>query len=115
MQRPFSILHGFHIHEFGDCSSPDGSAAGEHFNPRGEPHGGPQDSRRHAGDLGNLEAAADGTASLDHVDTHLAFAGDRNIVGRGVVVHVKMDDSRTQPGGDAGGRLACGAIGIAKP
>jgi Cu/Zn superoxide dismutase len=61
--------HGFHIHEFGDCSAPDGTSAGGHFNPTGEPHGAPTDAHRHAGDMGNITAAADGTASLEDVDS----------------------------------------------
>src|SRR4051794_25160204 len=31
--------HGFHIHEFGAPSSPDGKSAGGHFNPTAEKHG----------------------------------------------------------------------------
>ena len=31
-----------------------------------------------------------------------------------VVVHAKADDLTTQPTGDAGGRLGCGVIGVAK-
>ena len=49
-------LHGFHIHEKGDCSSGDGMSAGGHFNPGKKLHGGPGDSERHGGDLGNLSA-----------------------------------------------------------
>src|SRR5690606_21321031 len=58
--------HGFHVHENGDCGpGPDGApggAAGEHFAPLGSPHGAPADSvgQRHVGDLGNVEAGADG-------------------------------------------------------
>src|SRR6266849_5568790 len=44
--------HGFHIHEFGDCSSPDGKAAGGHFNPTNNPHAGHDVAQRHEGDLG---------------------------------------------------------------
>lgn len=107
--------HGFHVHEYGECSAPDFSSAGEHFNPTGAPHGSPKDARRHVGDLGNVEAGAGGTVALDYTDPHLRFEGDRSILGRGVIVHEKADDFKTQPTGDAGGRLACGVIGVAKP
>ncbi len=107
--------HGFHVHEFGDCSAPDGASAGGHFNPTGEPHAGPHDPSRHAGDMGNLTAAADGTASIDYVDPRLAFDGPGSVLGRGVIVHANPDDFKTQPTGNAGGRVACGVIGAAKP
>src|SRR5207249_4636687 len=48
--------HGFHIHELGDCSAADFTSAGGHFNPAGNPHGGPKDAKRHEGDMGNIEA-----------------------------------------------------------
>ena len=49
--------HGFHIHQFGDCSSTDGKSAGGHFNPKGVDHGAPTDEMRHVGDLGNIRCA----------------------------------------------------------
>lgn len=107
--------HGFHVHEFGDCSSPDFTSAGGHFNPTGDPHAAPGDAKRHAGDLGNIEANADGSAAVEVSDSKLSFSGPANIVGRAVIVHAKADDMKTQPTGDAGGRIACGVIGIAKP
>ena len=106
--------HGFHIHEFGDCSAPDGTSAGGHFNPSGEPHAGPKDAARHTGDLGNVEAGKDGTATLEYVDAKAAFDGPNSILGRGVIVHEKVDDLKTQPTGNAGARLACGVVGAAK-
>ena len=107
--------HGFHIHEFGDCSSPDGKAAGGHFNPANAPHAGHDAAQRHEGDLGNLEADSNGKAHLELTDKMMTMSGDKSIIGRGVIVHEKEDDLKSQPVGNAGGRLACGVIGIAKP
>src|SRR5881398_2963674 len=63
--------HGFHIHEFGDCSAADASSAGSHFNPMKKPHGAPDAAERHAGDLGNLEADSTGKAHLELKDNML--------------------------------------------
>jgi len=106
--------HGFHIHEFGDCSAADASSAGGHFNPMKKPHGAPDAAERHAGDLGNLEADSTGKAHLELKDSMLKLSGENCIMGRGVIVHEKVDDW-SQPTGNAGGRLACGVIGVAKP
>lgn len=106
--------HGFHIHEFGDCSAPDATSAGGHFNPTKHQHGAPDASDRHAGDLGNIEADASGKAHLELTDSAMKLSGDESIIGHAVIVHEKADDLKTQPTGDAGGRLACGVIGVAK-
>jgi Cu-Zn family superoxide dismutase len=108
-------LHGFHIHEFGDCSAADATSAGGHFNPHHMQHGGPDAAVRHAGDFGNLEADASGKAHYERVDTMISLEGADSIVGHGVIVHEKADDLKTQPTGNAGARVACGAIGVAKP
>ena len=104
--------HGFHVHEFGDASSPDGKAAGSHFDPKmAKKHGDPSKKDiRHIGDLGNIEASADGKAMYDEVYPDLPL---EVIVGHGVVLHEKADDF-SQPVGNAGGRLAVGVIGVAK-
>ncbi len=107
--------HGFHIHEFGDCSDPKAASAGGHFNPANHQHGAPDATDRHAGDLGNIEADASGKAHLEMTDQMMKLSGADSIVGHAVIVHEKADDLKTQPTGDAGGRLACGVIGIAKP
>ena len=107
-------MHGFHIHEFGDCSAADFSSAGSHFNPGGKNHAGPKDAEHHEGDMGNIEAGKDGSASIDYVDTGLGFEGAVSILGRGVIVHANPDDFKTQPTGNAGGRAACGVIGAVK-
>jgi Cu-Zn family superoxide dismutase len=106
-------LHGFHIHEFGDCSAPDGKSAGGHFNPEGAFHGGPMSAKRHVGDMGNITADASGQAQLEVVDSQLELEGPNSIIGRAVVVHRKADDLTSQPSGAAGARIACGVIGLA--
>jgi len=107
--------HGFHIHEFGDCSAPDASSAGAHFNPTNQPHAGPDATARHEGDMGNVEADASGHAKLDYVDHEISLTNDaKSAIGRSVVVHAKPDDLKTQPSGDSGARIACGVIGWAK-
>ncbi len=106
--------HGFHIHECGDCSAPDGSSAGGHFNPFGKMHGAPNDSVRHCGDLGNIVADKSGKASYEYIDKMLLFEGENSIIGRSVIVHKNQDDLKSQPAGNAGPRVACGVIGISK-
>ncbi len=106
--------HGFHVHEFGDLSDLDkGESAGGHFNPDGHEHGKREADMRHAGDFGNIEANADGVASIKFVDSKIQLTGVMSIIGRGVVVHAG-EDKFTQPSGDAGGRVSLGVIGIAK-
>lgn len=102
--------HGFHIHENGDCSAPDASSAGEHFNPTDMPHGGPESPRHHIGDLGNIVADASGRARMNKVFSFLSLNGDNSIVGKSILVHSDRDDLVSQPSGDSGTRLACGVI-----
>lgn len=106
--------HGFHIHEYGDCSAVNGTSAGGHFNPGGMPHGMPMSDKRHVGDLGNIDAGKDGNAHLEYVDKMIALSGKNSILGRGVIVHAKEDDLISQPTGNAGGRVACAVIGVAQ-
>lgn len=101
--------HGFHIHEKGDCSAPDGMSAGGHFNPSNMKHGRPGDAERHAGDFGNITADAAGNAKFEVTDSRISFNSPDSIIGRGVIVHAKPDDFG-QPVGNAGPRVACGNI-----
>jgi superoxide dismutase, Cu-Zn family len=108
--------HGFHVHEFGDCSAADLSSAGGHFNPTHQAHAGPDASERHVGDMGNIEVDVSGKATLDYLDHHISLGNDeRSVIGRSVVIHAKADDLKSQPAGDSGARIGCGVIGLAKP
>jgi Cu-Zn family superoxide dismutase len=106
--------HGIHIHERGDCSAPDAQSAGGHFNPSGKLHGGPQMPTHHAGDLGNIIAQADGTATLQVTvpssQISLSQGAGDSIIGKSVIVHADPDDLTSQPAGNSGKRLACGVI-----
>jgi Cu-Zn family superoxide dismutase len=105
--------HGFHIHEFGDCTAEDASSAGGHYNPEGQQHGLPPTTPRHAGDLGNLRADENGHANFELLLDTITIAGGRNpVLGRGMIVHEAEDDG-SQPTGAAGQEVACGVIGIA--
>jgi Cu-Zn family superoxide dismutase len=105
---------GFHIHEKGDCSAPDASSAGEHFNPDAQPHGHPERDPHHKGDIVNLQANGNGVAQVDvtvrGVTLHDGRATD--VLGRAVVVHAKPDDYKSQPSGDSGDRIACGVVAV---
>jgi Cu-Zn family superoxide dismutase len=102
--------HGIHIHEKDDCSAPDGSSTGGHFNPTSQPHAGRDAGKRHLGDMGNITADKDGNAHLDYVDDKMSLDGPNAIVGRAVVVHAGKDDFTSQPAGNSGARIGCGPI-----
>jgi superoxide dismutase, Cu-Zn family len=105
--------HGFHIHEKGDCSAPDGSSAGGHFNPAQSEHGSVASDPHHGGDMPNITADAQGNATIDgpvSSNVNLGKADQFDIAGHAVIVHADADDYKTQPTGNAGGRLACGVI-----
>lgn len=99
--------HGFHIHETGDCSAPDASSAGGHFNPTSKNHGAPDAAEHHAGDLGNIEADSYGNAE---VNVHINGLTLDAVKGKALIVHADADDFQTQPTGNAGARVACGVV-----
>jgi Cu-Zn family superoxide dismutase len=103
---------GFHIHEKGDCSDDKGMSTGGHFNPGSHKHGGPYDPVKHAGDLGNLNFNDQGVAKINFTigDIKVSKDGPNGIIGRAVIVHATVDDFKTDPTGNAGGRVACGVI-----
>ncbi|PWZ53700.1 Superoxide dismutase [Cu-Zn], chloroplastic [Zea mays] len=91
---------------------------GPHFNPNNLTHGAPEDEVRHAGDLGNIVANAEGIAEATIVDTQIPLTGPNSVVGRAFVVHELEDDlgkgghELSLSTGNAGGRLACGVVGL---
>ncbi|GGC96754.1 superoxide dismutase family protein [Undibacterium terreum] len=109
-------LHGFHIHEKGDCSASDGTSAGGHFNPSSKPHGDPAHAEHHGGDFGNLTADANGKAvlqlSIPASQITLAKDAPNSVIGKGLIVHADPDDYVTQPTGNSGKRLACGVVAL---
>lgn len=113
--------HGFHIHQFGDTATDGCLSTGGHFNPSKHNHGAPQDGARHVGDLGNIEAGANGVARIDLIDGVISLKGPNSIVGRGLVVHAKEDDlgrgavEESRKTGNAGARVGCGVVALAKP
>src|SRR5690606_25924262 len=104
-------MHGFHIHETGDCSAPDASSAGAHFAPQGNPHGSPtMEEPHHAGDMGNIRADDNGVAMVQLTFDTLSLESPNSIVGKAVIIHAQVDDLQTQPSGNAGDPVACGVI-----
>lgn len=105
--------HAIHVHETGDCSAPDASSAGEHFNPTSRPHGHPDTpNEHHAGDMYNVHADEQGTAMVENraSDATVGDGAAGDVVGKSVVLHAKPDDYTTQPSGSSGDRIACGVI-----
>jgi Cu-Zn family superoxide dismutase len=107
-------IHAVHIHDKGDCSSPDGKSAGDHWNPMHEPHGkwGAEANHYHLGDIGNLEVKPDGKGTLTLETTKWSAGGGamNDVIGHAVIVHGGVDDFTTQPTGNAGPRIGCGVI-----
>jgi len=117
---PQAGKYGFHVHEFGDLSRGCDSA-GAHYNPQKVEHGAPEDDaqHRHVGDLGNIEADEKGEAAVNIQDSLVSLVGKFSVIGRSIVVHERADDlgrggnPDSKKTGNAGGRRACGVIGIA--
>lgn len=106
--------HAIHLHEKADCSSPDGTSTGGHWNPTKQPHGkwGSTEGY-HKGDIGNFKANANGNGTVTMTtDQWCIGCGDetKDIIGKAIIVHAGIDDFKTQPTGDAGGRISCGGI-----
>jgi len=106
-------VHGFHIHEKGDCGN-NAMNAGGHFNPTGMIHGAPDAVSHHAGDFGNVTAEANGEVHTRFTTHSISLKANdtTNAVGHAVVLHANPDDLTSQPAGNAGPRIACGIVQI---
>ena len=106
--------HAFHIHGVGKCEPPFTSAGG-HFNPAGKKHGMMAADGPHAGDMPNLHIPADGALAVEVLNPAVTLEkGKPNALfgaqGTALIVHAGKDDYKTDPTGDAGGRIACAVI-----
>lgn len=107
---------GFHLHS-GNCGRPAAlppitpgaqvppdyffPKADGHYNPTNQPH------PRHAGDFPPLLETRGGTAQLSFMTDRFTLP---EIIGRAVIIHMHPDDLTTQPSGNSGPMIACGAI-----
>lgn len=107
-------VHAFHIHDKGACDCPNFSTAGGHFNPFGKEHGMKNPKGPHAGDLPNITVGADGRGTFETLATLVTLKPGKNSLfqsgGTSLMIHADPDDEVTDPTGNAGARIACGAI-----
>lgn len=106
-------IHAIHIHEKSDCSAADGSSAGGHWNPTFKKHGKLGEGEAHKGDIGNFTADEFGNGKIQFSTSEWCVGcGDetKDVIGKGLIVHLAADDYVTQPTGNSGARVACSAI-----
>jgi superoxide dismutase, Cu-Zn family len=105
--------HAVHLHESGDCSAPDATSAGGHWNPGNSDHGNRTAGNEfHSGDIANLEVSEDGTGTLEVTAHDWSIGGDpqTDVIGKAVIIHASADDFISQPSGNAGARVGCGVV-----
>lgn len=103
-------IHGIHVHSVGVCAGPDFASAGPHWNPLGRKHGLSNPAGPHAGDLPNVEVAANGVLSATVTLPGASMASLLDADGAAIVLHAQRDDNVTDPSGNSGGRIACSVI-----
>jgi superoxide dismutase, Cu-Zn family len=105
-------MHAVHLHQKADCSAPDASSAGDHWNPGGHAHGHLMKPPSHLGDIGNLVVDENGIGTLEFLSDQwsLGTGAQNDVVGTSIVIHEKEDDLMSQPSGNAGGRIGCGVV-----
>ena len=106
--------HGVHIHTVAQCYPPGYESAGGILNPSGKQHGLLNPDGPMAGDLPNLVIGPAGigvynlsTPSVTLTPGPTSLLGPK---GTSLVIFAQPDDDRSQPEGNAGQRIACGAI-----
>ena len=104
----------FHVHAVGKCEPPFTSAGG-HFNPGQKKHGMMSPEGQHAGDMPNLHIPQSGDLTVEVLNaaSRLKRASRIQCIdadGSAIVIHAGSDDYKTDPTGEAGGRIACGVI-----
>lgn len=93
-------------------------STGGHFNPLNKTHGDILADTRHVGDFGNVISDQNGNIVTNFTDNISSLYGVNGIIGRTLVLHQLEDDlglnndSGSLATGNAGGRIACGIIGI---
>lgn len=102
--------HAVHIHTTGKCDGPAFESAGGHWNPENKQHGTENPQGAHKGDLPNMIVAANGTGSIVYTIPNATIAGLMDADGAALMVHADADDLKSDPAGNAGGRIACGII-----
>lgn len=103
--------HAYHVHVYGDCSSPDAKSAGPHFHFTGSSLD--REVKIITGNLGDLEGDARHAATQRARIPDATLQGPYSLLGRAVVIHAKPNDPSQPPDGGAGDRIACGVIGVA--
>ena len=107
--------YGAHIHAVGRCDPPGFESAGPHWNPTDREHGMQNPQGPHLGDLPNLMVGENGEGSFElRIPGARLGGGARSMLdadGAALVIHAGADDYRTDPSGNSGARIACGAFG----
>lgn len=106
--------HAFHVHAVGKCEPPF-TTAGGHFNPEKKKHGMMASDGPHAGDMPNLHVPTSGELAVDVLNAAVTLEkGKANSLfgpeGTALIIHAGKDDYKTDPTGEAGGRIACGLV-----
>jgi Cu-Zn family superoxide dismutase len=106
--------HAFHVHGTGKCEPPFMSAGG-HFNPDRKKHGMMAPDGPHAGDMPNLHIPSNGELIVEVLNAAVTLEkGKANSLfgpeGTALIIHAGKDDYKTDPAGEAGGRIACGLV-----
>ena len=106
--------HAIHIHSVAKCEGPGFTTAGPHFNPAAKKHGMQSPDGSHAGDMMNFTVAANGAAKTTIINKNVTMGAEPNSLytngGTALMIHAAADDMKTDPSGNAGDRIVCGAI-----